>query len=455
MRKRRLIVGLAAVLILGLGAATVRYFWQGPLGSRRAIQRWAREANDRDPQTRKKADELLLRARDPVRVCLTLLAMEPTWWDGIYAAFGPKVFPKLPPRIAQAFPPPNVDYRFYPSVAIRQLGLLGPRATNAVSTLVPLLDETDKFLRDAVIRTIGRIGPGAAPAVPKLARLLDDLNYFDDLKANSDRDLARLALSGMFNRANPETARELVQATLSNRLNRANGNFRPIQNQEVGSVVTALGEIGVRNEAAIQALARSLTNRNWQLRLGAAEALWKVEREPQRLLQFLAKWDPTLDARDDYRRPMAGLAAEIAAVERQAFPILVRFLKDPRMDIRLIASKALYRFDGQTNTHVRVLKEILKEGSENDRWSAIDVLTDLAVTSETAVPLIISTLKDQSNRVRGKTAAALGKLGSSAEAVIPALQEALHDTHSNVQEAAAEALANIQTARTGKPSAGE
>jgi HEAT repeat protein len=428
MRKQHLIVGLTALLTIGLGAVLVRYFWQGPLGNQREIRRWAHKTNDYDPLVRKRADARLYQARDPVRVCLTLLEMKPTRWDRMYTAFWTTVAPKLAPGLTRRFSPLNWNDRLYKSVAVSRLGQLGPRATNAVPTLVTLLNVTNRSLRPSVIETLGRIGAGAGPAMPQLTRLLADFNSREELNTTVNRQPGPAALSSVFSRNQEEAAL-----------------------REARSVVTALGEIGVRDEAAIQALARTLTNRNWDLRLRAVEAIWRVEREPQRLLQLLAKWDPFLDAWDNYRRPMGSLVAEIAAVERQALPILERFLTDRTTAIRLAASKALFRLDGQTNRHVQLLMDVLKTGNENDRWLTLDGLTDFALASGAGVPLIVRALADESNRVRGKAAVDLGKLGSAAEAAIPALRDALHDTHSNVRDAAAEALAKIQPVRTGQP----
>jgi HEAT repeat protein len=139
----------------------------------------------------------------------------------------------------------------------------------------------------------------------------------------------------------------------------------------------------------------------------------------------------------------------IGVPNQTAIACLARLLSSPglRIDIevRLIASRALWKLDGQTNTHIRVLLEALAGADAERRWRAVTELGSFARVEKKALAAVTNYLtQDENHRVRGKAAQVLGELGPVAAPAIPALTQALQDSYLNVRDAAAEALRRIQ-----------
>lgn len=460
--KRRWLVGLVSVLILFTGVLLFNLLWPDRLTSETSIRRWARAAGDRDPKIRQQANERFEKAKDPVRVCLVLLQMEPTYWERLYADHAPKILPKLPTQIARRLPLPDLNaYRNYRSLAVERLGQLGPKASNAVPNLIALLNNSDQFLETSTVRTLGRIGPGAAPAVPRLVQSIEDfleggpttggVLRLPSLPPDPSANISRAPVSPT-TKTRPASRETRLPANVSGALISPTLTRRGFPWSEPFEEVTALGAIGVRDDAVIKILDRCLTNRSPVIQLRAAEAIWKIEHNPKRLLPVLSKW--TIVSRDPpsqfgvpsqsvYRRQAVELITQIAEADRQALRILDGLVRDEDISIRLAASRTLLKLDGQADTYVRVRSEVLKEGNEEYRWLCLEDLERFPGQRDITLPLILGALKDESNRIRGKAAMTLGNLGAAARAASPALQEALKDSHSNVREAAAAALKKI------------
>lgn len=254
--KRRWLIGSAAVLIFFAGMSLINSLWPDRLTSEASIRRWARAAGDRDPKIRQQANEKFEKAKDPVGVCVALLQIQPTHWEKLYAAQAPRILPKLPTRIARRLPLPDLNvYYNYRLLALGQLGKLGPQASNAVPNLIAILDGFDSFLAPAAIAALERIGPGARAAVPKLVQLLEDYHRLGPTPG---------PLFG-FPGPPPGPAGNVSGGGPGTTIIR-----RSYPSGEPIEAITALGQIGVRNEAVVGTLARCLTNRNPNVQLQAA-----------------------------------------------------------------------------------------------------------------------------------------------------------------------------------------
>jgi HEAT repeat protein len=135
----------------------------------------------------------------------------------------------------------------------RTLGRIGPQAAEAVLALADRLGSDYGHVRQAAAEALGQIGQAAVGAVPGLIRLLGD--SYPGPRVAAVRSLGQLGPAAH------AAASPLVQV-LSDSV------------EEVRKA--ALGSLARIGEAAVRPLTQALTQPNVELRLGVAEALWRV-----------------------------------------------------------------------------------------------------------------------------------------------------------------------------------
>jgi hypothetical protein len=184
--------------------------------------------------------------------------------------------------------------------AVLGLGALGERAGEAVPALAKVLREDgDPATRGEAARALANMAPASRAAVPALAQALGD----DEPRVRMHAALALAGLRGEARPAVPALARALddeanrtdlgafsltIQEAAALALGRAGGDeaapalaraLRPDRPEGLRrAAARALGEAGAAARPAVPQLRALLTDSNFELRLAAAEALWKVER---------------------------------------------------------------------------------------------------------------------------------------------------------------------------------
>ncbi|MEH1951738.1 MAG: HEAT repeat domain-containing protein [Nostoc sp.] len=115
----------------------------------------------------------------------------------------------------------------------------------------------------------------------------------------------------------------------------------------------------------------------------------------------------------------------------------------------LIDKERLREYRAALGEQQEVLAELLgllKDESENVRYSAAEALGKLGNTSPQVVEALLGLLKDESQIIRYSAAFALGKLGNALPQVVEALLGLLKDESQIVRSSAAEALGNLDNA---------
>ncbi len=73
--------------------------------------------------------------------------------------------------------------------AVKNIGLFGPLASDAVPVLMEALKDENRFVRKETVWTLGKIGPMAKSAVPALENALED----PILRSRAEEALKRIA----------------------------------------------------------------------------------------------------------------------------------------------------------------------------------------------------------------------------------------------------------------------
>ena len=371
--------------------------------------------------------------------------------------------------------------------------ILSKAGAAAVPVLVDMLGEEDDDVRFKALLALSAMKPGeAAAAVSALERTMinektafhSNLACWAIVKANEEG--AVRAFIGMLEPGRPTKSRRLA--------------------------ATALGALGRRARAAVAALRVALEGKDLRVRVGAAHALWQIERQvdtkllltlaqgeepffgnpvwnaigPEAqaavpgLLQALQSPDETFrlsatialghlgqsirakeavwalaarlkDGSIAVRRGAACALGKMGPKAGEAVPALIEALQDTNRDIRVVAASSLGQLGPAASTAVPHLGRAVKDAEAAVRRSAASALGWIGPAAKAAVPALIEALKDKDENTRSNAALALGRVGPVAKTVIPALSATLQDESVRVRNCAACALAEIGLAQAQVP----
>ena len=267
------------------------------------------------------------------------------------------------------------------------LGMLGPRAAEAVPALHDVLDvnsEKNEYARSMAAWALGRIGPAAEPEIPFLI----------------------------------ETMRTTTLLAVRR------------------STAEALGNLGPAAKSAVSELLKMLDNDDDMTRVSAAVALWKIDRHPKAvpaLLEMLRHGGPSQSYAAAAALGQMGPEAEAVA------PALIEALHAPAGDVRRAAARSLGQL-GKAAYPALSKADALKDPDAETRRMVVEALSWMGPD---ALPALVLGLKDASPAVRRAAARALGNLGAAAQSARSALETAASDPDEDVRAAAGKALQRI------------
>ncbi len=216
---------------------------------------------------------------------------------------GPRAKPAVP-LLARALKHPSSQLR---ENAVYALAAIGEGSEVAVPILLEALDDTNHLVRLSTVQALEEFGPAARAAVPRLIEALKD-------GSESLRGKAALALGAI--RAEPETvvpalaeallkddyalagcaARALadfgpaaapVAPQLAALLQRLKADEFRAPDFSVEWTISALGNLEAAAREALPLLKSYLNDRRAEIRISAAEAVWRVSGEPGAVLPVL------------------------------------------------------------------------------------------------------------------------------------------------------------------------
>ncbi len=300
--------------------------------------------------------------------------------------------------------------------------VLSKAGAGAVPVLVDMLQEADEDVRVQALFALSAMKPGEAAAA---------VSALENTLINEKAELhLRLACSALI-KANEEAAlRAFIDMLEHGRTARSRG-----------LAATALGTLGQRARAAVEAVRVALEDEDLRVRVRAAQALWQIERQVDTKLLL------TLAQGEESGRPQFSMAVwtDLGPEAQAAVPGLLQALQSPDETIRLCATIALRRM-GQSilvKEAVRALTVTLKDGSIPVRRGAVFALGEMGAKAGDAVPALIEALQDIDRDIRVAAASSLGNVGPAASTAVPHLGRAVKDGEVAVRRTAAYVLGRI------------
>jgi tetratricopeptide (TPR) repeat protein len=301
-----------------------------------------------------------------------------------------EIFPIVTDAIADTRP----DVRWH---GLELLQAMGTYAVEAVPLLIKLLKDPDKSVRRASAQALEKIGSSAQAALLALIECLDDDDPFMFLSAS--RAIQMLEVR------DPETLKEVLAA-----LSRVSSehqstifcllhNLRPAADWAVPQLIEALedllhsprfvtigspgetgfslnaasilidtiGEIGSHARAASPLLIGLLGTSDRHVRLSAAEALWKIDRNQEAVRVLLAD---LAGVNEDNAQHAAHAIARLDPANETFAAALEVALTHPSVKVRVAAAGAYYHHTQRAERVLPILTSALQDPDEHIVTSA-------------------------------------------------------------------------------------
>ena len=333
--------------------------------------------------------------------------------------------------------------------AVRSAGLLNTGDGATVTELVKLLSDPSIRIRIETLTSLGQLGEAGKPGIEKVAQ-----------KVRSDRPLERLAavralgsfgpvagavagelLSALKNGAqdDEEFRREIV-AALGQLGSSAEGLWaKALQDPDEDIRLTtawALGEIVESARSALTALIGALSDESEQVRGFASTALANLGEEAIEPLQ------KTLPGSESDTAVV--LIETLALIGDPAVPALIEALQSEHTKVQLAAVEALAAKEGAASGATAAFLELVENGSNEVRLSALAGLGKINPPLEMAGEPVLKLLEDPEAGIREKAIDAAVEIGVESDA-LPAFLALLDDPESTVRVKAIEAVGSFES----------
>lgn len=285
---------------------------------------------------------------------------------GTLAMAGPRVLPYIAPLLSHE----HRDVRVLAATIHRYLG---PRGSDAVNDLTPLLEDPEPGIRAQAICALARFGAPSKPAIPQIIKQLDHLN--EDVTA---------------------------------------------------CAVVALGLATTKGDtAAVNALKPLLTHPLLGIQSAAAVSLFRHGKTTKNTVPLLIQGFRT-------RNPViallcaetAGLMDELA---KETVPHLEEALNTHHPIIKIKVVHALFRLGYDSYPLLTHLVACARFGEIYVKIEALEILEEMGKEAEPAIPAYIRMIADRNTLNRLFAVRALSFLGEDARPVAPQLRRLLQD----------------------------
>jgi HEAT repeat protein len=212
--------------------------------------------------------------------------------------------------------------------AARSLGFHRPASKAALPALTAALKDADANVRREAAVTLGYLGPEGKAAIPVLLQVLKeepDAGHFH----YSDAAVALGVIGPGAKAAVPALVRLLREE-----------KFDHIRD----AVAYGLGRIGPEARAAVPALRKALHDSEWKVRVTAAIALWRVQRDAKTSLPVLIA-ALKADKATSEMREILRIVGEMGPLAKEAVPLLTTLTRSPELGESWHARQALKQID--------------------------------------------------------------------------------------------------------------
>jgi HEAT repeat protein len=296
---------------------------------------------------------------------------------------------------------------------------LGPKARGALPALLEILkgkalDRKQLDRKHRACWVLASIGPDAKRALPGLVKILEGPQY-------------------------PE------------QISRDESNLH-------GSAANALAEIGPSAKAALPALAKIMDDKGSHARASAAEAVYRITGDLDRVTPVLV--DILLTPGGSGRSRAAYFFGQLKARARKAIPALREIVRDPREASYLVPAAAwsLWKIEQNKDAVLALLRVLRSE--EGGAWDAAEHLAEIGAPARDAIPALIEKLRKSATELkrapRGATpwrmylsrtglwVRCLGKFGPAAKGAADLLRPLLKEGNAFLEMDAARSLWQIE-----------
>lgn len=296
------------------------------------------------------------------------------------------------------------------------LAAIHPIDPSIVSALIPLINDSDPYVRRVAIESLGKLGPQARPAVPVLVQalqLLDqsapgvDIAVPDAYENGYGRIDCHVSLIRILGISRPHVA--AIASILEDR----DPDVRV-------AAATALGDLGISARVASPQLQNSLHDSSAQVRINSADALGKIGDSSPAVIAALIHVLQT-DEEKYARWAAAGSLGYIGPKAKATIPAL------------------------KANTIPVLQSDISQDEGVGGGWVVLEALGEIGGAD--VMPYLARALDSPNDFTRQRAVVQLGNLGSLSRSTLPALRKRLTDSQPYVRQAAAEAITKIEHSR--------
>ncbi len=282
--------------------------------------------SDEDAFVRSRAADALAEfgpaAADAIPVLVKILRHEP---DELTRGVCGRKLVEIDPT-GKTFLPVLIENLRDPSAKVRRfaawaLGDLGPAAAGAVEPLAKALEDSEAVVRVYAAGALWKIDENTTPAVVDalVAALRGDDSLIRGWAAQEVRGTGPVAICA-------------VPALIENLTSDPNDGF----------AADALGRIGPQAAAAVEPVTKLLRDKGGEIRVGVADALWRIRRDDASLQPLIE----TLGSDHPWTPQSAAIAlGNIGPNAKAAVPALTELLEHPEGYVRQSVADALEKID--------------------------------------------------------------------------------------------------------------
>lgn len=342
-----------------------------------------------------------------------MLANPRTQYSALMAMYhlGEKAPEPLLPVVVGLLTDQDISIRGAAAVAVGGMSEIVAKSKDAMAKLQSAIKSTDPAGRAAAISALGAMGPAAASQADLIAELVTDV----------------------------ETVSTQQQITSAGK--RAPAHLRLPR----AAALMALGRMRVGKHA--DAVAQGLLDKDWQVRMAAAEALGMLGEAAQGHVSSLMGL--VCDDAYQVRAVVCKALGELKSCE--AMPGLAQAFEDPAQIVRASALEAAAKVCHGSESYCHEIFKLFNDPIGKVRAAAVRALSRHTEIGPNYAGVVAGMMTDMDPDVRAAAAGGLPFLGAAGQSFAEEVNACLDDPSASVRQAAAEALEQMGFRHTPAP----
>lgn len=305
----------------------------------------------------------------------------------------------------------DVSIRQAAAAAIGGMAEIVEKSKDTMSKLQSTIKSSDPAGRAAAISALGAMGPAAAPQAELLAELVADME----------------------------------EASMQQQVTSAGKRAPPHMRLPRAAALMALGCMRAGKQA--DAVAQGLLDKDWQVRVIAAEALGMLGEAAQGHVSSLMGL-----VRDDAYQVRAAVCKALGELKScEAMPGLAQAFEDPAQIVRASALEAAAKVAHGEESYCHEIFKLFNDPVGKVRAAAVRALSRHTEIGPNYAGVVASMMTDMDPDVRAAAVGGLPFLGAAGQSFAEEVNACLDDPSALVRQAAAEALEHMGFRHTPTP----